>query len=135
MTVGVPSRYFVTAMPSSLLRNLVMEISFSSIKLPTASLSSRKPPMAVYKNLVTDTSFEARYFVIAVSLEERNLVTVTSRNLVTVMSLVSRKRVEAVPKNLVTEISFSRNFVTEMSLSARNFVTVTSLEARKWAMA
>ena len=90
MTVGVPSRYFVTAMPSSLLRNLVMEISFSSIKLPTASLSSRKPPMAAYKNLVTDTSFEARYFVIAVSLEERNLVTVTSRNLVTVMSLVSR---------------------------------------------
>ena len=55
--------------------------------------------------------------MIAVSLEARNLVTVTSRNFVTVMSFDSRKRVEAVPRNLVTLRSFCKNLVTEMSLS------------------
>jgi len=64
--------------------------------------------------------------VTAVSLEARNFVTVTSKNLVTVMSLLSRKRVEAVPRYLVTATSFCRNFVTEMSFSSKNLVTVIS---------
>ena len=63
--------------------------------------------MVISRNFVTETSFWFRYLVTAVSFASaKNLVTVVSRNFVTVMSLVSRKRVDAVPRNLVTARSF-----------------------------
>lgn len=62
-------------------------------------------------------------------------MTVVSRNLVTVMSLVSRKRVEEVPRNLETARSLLRNLVTEMSFSSRNLVTVISFSSRNLATA
>ena len=84
------------------------------------------------RNLVTEISpFCCRYLETAVSCSLKNLVTVTSRNFVTVMSLVSRKRVEAVPRNFVTEISFYMNSFGDISFSAKNLVTVMSLVSKK----
>ena len=62
------------------------------------------------RNLVTEMSsgFCSRNFVTEMSFSSRNLVTVVSKNLVTVTSLEASK-------NLVTEISFYRNFVTVVS--------------------
>ena len=87
--------------------------------------------MAASMNLVTETSFySSRNLVTAVSSEPKNLVTVESRNFVTVMSFVSRKRVMPVPKNLATATSLCKNFVTEISLSSKNLVTETSFSSR-----
>ena len=82
-------------------------MSFSSMNCWTAASSRSMPAMAAWRNLVTVMSFEAKYLVTAVSLAaDKNLVTVTSKNLVTETSLVSRKRAVEVPRNFVTDISF-----------------------------
>ena len=98
----------------------------------TALSSSKKFVMTISRNLVTEISpFSCKNFDTAVPSALKNLVTVTSRNFVTVMSLESRKRVEAVPRNFVTEISFYMNSVGVISYSAKNLVTVISLVSKK----
>ena len=91
-------------------------MSFVSRKEAAAALSNNKPPIAACKNFVIVMSIYFRYLEKAVLFSVRNLATVRSRNLVTVMSFFSRKSVDATPRKVIIEMSFWRDLITSRPL-------------------